>query len=432
MLPNLSDSFLENIPMPAAAICMVSWFAILSFLNAFYIHDYHLKITRYIVHRAGMGSTFIQAFILCVLNSIPKVLLMISLHQPSSIKEFAATVFGSTHISVTIAFAAVLLSAKANCLVHHTSFYKDIFFLEISHFLLVLLFSSSTSFLAIPLMALGIVLIFLSNTVLLPAYIAPIVNSGIIATSSPPPSPILAFFLLPTRMVFSMILLDPSEIPKKTSYSIIFSPLISLLIALIYFPMGLELQALLFLSTGALLLGLVLYTLARRSVLPEVLYLYSLVVSIIFFSMTMGSFLSLVKHINRMTGAGIQFLSGTLLAFQANLAEIITCSDYSRNGSVVVAVCSILYTHIYNSMLAFPILKLFSSKDVEMSYPQNISGIPVVYFSYVFMLAELKVIFVNYILRHHKLTKDLAYTLIGIYVFFMIGFSMQGRASLSL
>lgn len=425
--------FLEDIPRPLAGAILLFWFIVLSFLNAFYIYEYHLKFTKYIVQRFGMNNTFIQALILCFLNGISKIVFLGTLYNPFSIGEFASSISGSTQLSMAVTLALVLLSTKTNCFVHHTSFYKDIIFLEAAHLLLLLLLLDAPHFFTIPFMALAIFLVFLFNTVLLPVYIAPPVVTDTVSTSSTTPNPMLSSILYPIKYIFDAVLFDPPSPmsqgdSKKTSYTNIFSPIINLLTAVVYFRIGLKHSELIALSICALILGGILYMLAVEKVLIELLYLYSFMVSLLFFSMITGSFISLTEHISKLTGLGTQFLSGTLLAFQANLAEIVVCCDYAKGGAATLAICSILYTHIYSSLFAFPALKIFSAKDGRHFH--NLQGVPFMHFSYVFTLAEIKVIFINYALRHHKLTKDLAYTLLVIYFLFMVGFSMEGKPHL--
>lgn len=431
MLSASLHPFPQTLSEPVGSICTVSWLAVLSFLNIFYTYEHYLKITRYIVRRVGMENPFVQALVLCFMNSVPKTILLANLHRPSSVEEFSSAISGSTQMSIAVTLAVALISSKTNCFVHHTSFYKDILFLEASHLLLFLLFSNSPNIMAVPLMALGIFSIFLFNTILLPTYIVPALTGDVPSISPATTNPKMGILLRPVRFVLGIILLDPSslassESPKRTPYTIVLSPILNLLVLVTHFNMELKSSETIVLVVCSLVLGSALYVLAKERVLPDALYLYAFLTSILFFSVVVRSLVALTPNISKITGLGTQFLSGTLLSLQASLTEIITCSSYSRGGSPTLATCSVLYTHVYNTLLLFPSLKLFSSKDIE-TYIYNIAKIPFVHFSYVFVLAEIKVVFVNYLLRHRKLTSDLGYTLLVIYLLFIIGFAMEGK-----
>ncbi|AFM98780.2 hypothetical protein EHEL_080780 [Encephalitozoon hellem ATCC 50504] len=433
MLSKPLELFFEVSSAPHTIIYIVFWFAALTFLNIFYTREYHVKIMKHITKK--IRNIFIQALVLCFLNSIPKIILMVNLYRNSSIQVFASAISGTTQISMAISLALVLILAKTNCFVHHISFYKDILFLEASHLLLLIMFSNATDALTVPLMALGVFSTFLFNTFSLPPYISQVSNSSdeeVISSHAQPPSPSLTLY--PFRLIFNLLFLDPSHISpsssKKTPYTIVLSPVINFLIGAMYLRMDMRRFELLLSLACSFLLGLLLYMMARKRILSTLSCLYSLAASILFFSIIMESFVSLSMHISNATGLGAQFLSGTFLSLQCNLTEIVTCLSYTGNEMLIVSSCSILYTHMYNTLLFFPVAKLLLGKTGAYAQSHNISNAPFVYFSYVFILAEIKVIFVNYLLRHHKLTKDLGYTLIAIYVLFIIGFAMEGKTHL--
>lgn len=432
MLSWSPESFLEGLPAPAAAVSTVSWAAALTFLNVFYVYEYHLRTSRYILER--IESTFSQALVLCLLNSIPKVVLAASLYRAAPGAVFASTISGSTQISMAITLAAVLLFAKTNCFVHHISFYKDILFLEASHLLLLIMFSSASESLTVPLMALGVFAMFLFNTLSLPTYISQPPDRALEATSSPQEARSKTPILYPVRAVLNVIFLDPQllhpETSKTTPYTTVLSPPVNLLIAMSYFRIAPGHFGLLLCFIGSFLVGLLLYVAVRRRILPGISCLYTLAASAVFFLMMTESLVGLTAYIGKATGLGIQFLSGTFLSLQSNIAEIVTCLEYSRAGMSAMASCSALYTHMYNSLLLFPAAKLLLGRGKGDTCPQNIANAPFVYFSYVFILAEIKVVFVNYLLRHHKLTKDLGYTLVAIYTLFIIGFAIEGKPHL--
>ncbi|KMV65610.1 hypothetical protein M970_080830 [Encephalitozoon cuniculi EcunIII-L] len=359
---------------------------------------------------------------------------MVSLYRTSSIQVFASAISGTTQISMAISLALVLVFAKTNCFVHHISFYKDILFLEASHLLLLIMFSSTTDTLTVPLMALGVFSTFVFNTFSLPAYIvqaSPSSQEALFSLSRPSP----AFRVLyPVRFVFNAVFLDPallsSESSKKVPYTIVLSPAINLLIVVSYFRINIGHFGLLLSFACSFLVGLLLYMMARKRVLSTASCIYTLTASVVFFSIIMESLTSLTAHISKETGLGIQFLSGTFLSLQSNFMEIVTCLKYSEGEMLIVSSCSIIYTHMCNVLLFFPIIRLLLGRGGGGAYPHGIANAPFVYFSYVFILAEIKVIFVNYLLRHHKLTKDLGYTLIAIYALFVVGFAIEGKAHL--
>lgn len=433
MLLKSLEPFFGMPSAPNTIIYIAFWLAALTFLNIFYTNEHHVKIAKHITKK--IKNIFIQALALCFLNSIPKIILMVNLYRTSSIQVFASAISGTTQISMTISLALVLILAKTNCFVHHISFYKDILFLEASHLLLLIMFSNTTDTLTVSLMALGVFSTFLFNTLSLPQYISQASNNDdqeVISSQAQPPSTSLALY--PLRLIFNLVFLDPSHLSpsssKKTPYTIVLSPIINFLIGALYFRMSMGRFELLLSLACSFLAGLLLYMMVRKRVLSTILCSYSLAASILFFSIIMESFVNLAMHLSSATGLGIQFLSGTLLSLESNLMEIVTCLNYNGGETLVVSSCSVLYTHMCNILLFFPVTKLLLGRTGAYAQSHNISNAPFVYFSYVFILAEIKVIFINYLLRHHKLTKDLGYALIAIYALFITGFAIEGKTHL--
>lgn len=403
----------------------------MAFLNIFYAHEYHSKVTKHITKK--IENIFIQALVLCFLNGIPKMILMVNLYRTFPIQVFASAISGTTQISIAISLALVLIFAKTNCFVHHISFYKDVLFLEASHLLLLIMFSNTADTLTIPIMTLSVFFAFLFNTFSLPAYISQVPAEAQDTVSSHPQAPHPSLGLYPIRFIFNTIFLDPDQLSsssKKTSYTIMLSPAISLLVGMVHFRIDIGRLEFLLSLICSFFAGLLLYMMIRKRIFSTISCLYTLAVSMLFFSIIMENLVDLTVRISNATGLGIQLLSGTFLSLQSNLTEIVTCLKYKGNEMLTVSSCSILYTHIFNALLFFPTIRLLLTKDGILPHSQNISNAPFVYFSYVFILAEIKVIFVNYLLRHHKLTKDLGYTLIAIYALFIIGFAIEGKEHL--
>lgn len=413
-------------PAPSSAASTAACTAGLVLLNVFYIREHHTKLTRHILQRMGSG-TFVQAVLLCLLNTIPKAALLAALHTPARIREFSSALSGSMQISFTISFAAVLIAARTDLFIHHTSFYKDIVFLEGSHVLMLVLISTIPQLVAPSIMALGLFALFAANTLTLPEYIAlPTVLDA-------PPSAKTHSPLYLLRAALNMLLLDPSLLdashPKTPPYSAALSPAANIVLVLLYFQISPGIIQTLLLSLLALGAGAALFVLARRRVLVDILCIYSLAASILFCTLTMRAFAGLAESISTFTGLGTQFVSGTVLALHSNLAEIITCTAFSRTGASTLAACSVIYTHPINTTLVLPLIKLLLSSGLP-ALRTDIRTLPFTFFSFVFSLAEMKVIFTNYMLRNCKFTKDLGYTLLAIYLLFTVGFSIEGRAHL--
>ncbi|KAH9411019.1 hypothetical protein HK407_09g14350 [Ordospora pajunii] len=435
MFPGLSLLLPDTQPLPVYIMLAGSLLAFAALLSVFYAQEYHTRIARFFIMKTE--NTFIRALMLCLLNSMPKIVLMASLHRASSIGIFSSVLSGSTQLSVAITLAIILLSAKSNFVVHHMSFYKDIFFMEASHLLLLIMLSNVSSSSFIPFMSLCVFAIFLTNTITIPSYIAQSQSSSIssraFALDSAPHTAGRAL-MYPLRLVFDVLLLNHSRMPheatKKKPYAAIFSPAINMMIALSYFGMHLEYAKILALMICALLFGSLLYVFTKKKILSNVLHLYSLAAATTLFSVMMAGTCSMVQHIAEVSGVGSQLLSGTLLSMFANIVEIVTCMHYARSGMPEMASCSVMYSPVFNSLLFLPLIKIALGRDTLHAGVQNISNAPFVYFSYVFILAEVKVVFVNYLLRHQKLTRDLGYTLIVVYSLFIAGFAVEGKAHL--
>ncbi|KAM0671256.1 hypothetical protein OCOL_001706 [Ordospora colligata] len=435
MFPGSLQLFPDSLPLPVYMMINGSLLALAALLSVFYAQEYHTRITRFFIMKTE--NTFMRALILCLLNSMPKIVLLASLHSASSLSIFSSVLSGSTQLSVAITLAIVLLSAKSNFVVHHMSFYKDIFFMEASHLLLLIMLSNASASSFIPFMSLCVFAIFLTNTITIPSYISQVpsnsVSSRTFALDDIPHTTGRAL-TYPLRLVFDALLLNhsymPHEVAKKKPYAAIFSPTINMMIVLSYFGMHFEYTTILALMICALLFGSLLYTFVKKRIMSNALYVYSFAAATALFSVIMVGTSSMIKNIAEVSGVGSQLLSGTLLSMLANIVEIVTCMHYARSSMPEMASCSVMYSPVFNSLLFLPLIKIALGRDTLYAGIQNIANAPFVYFSYVFILAEIKVLFVNYLLRHQKLTKDLGYTLIVVYLLFIAGFAVEGKTHL--
>jgi Ca2+/Na+ antiporter len=431
----ISTSLLASSTAPIKVIGMGTWVSLLTLVNAYFACRYYSKITKTLLHRTAPDNVFMRGIFLCLFNNVPRVVALALLFGKSEVHATSLQC-GSCLFAITVILALTVLFSRQLCIIHHMVFYKDILFIEITY--LVLLFTIASDGRGLDRNAVFSIIalaLFLSNTYALPSYLSQPTDIDLSEPHASMFDSSLEALMTPVRLLFDILVLDPSTlvsgpIDDTSSYVAIFSPLFNFLVGIVYFGISLKRMYFAVLAIISLLLGIILYVLTTKKLSAAFISLYSFCSSVLCLTIIMRSSIDVVEYSKVIFDLGEHFLSGTFLTWQASVVDIVMSIECSRKGHALMAMLSALYTPILLTLIGFCNLKILM-RALGGVVSKEILREPIIFFTFSFMMISMPIIFVNYAIRHQKLTRDLAIFLLILYFLYLLSFCMEGRPFVS-
>ncbi|KAF9764703.1 hypothetical protein NGRA_0352 [Nosema granulosis] len=405
--------------------CLQILFVVLSIFVTIYISLFFYKKTLdYLFRELGSENTFRNSLLLSLINSIPRTL-MIFMNLKDSVEDNCSFINGLTIYNITLYLPLLVLSSPNICYINQNSFLKDFLFLELAF--LHSFSNTENSYyyppLIVHLFALGLFVFFITSVFKLSDIFSGDNSSGLVEASR------LQMFAFHRafKNIYDVLILDLEGIHKfagRINWRILASPVLNTLFIISYNGLWREDRKLLMSFLTAFILGIILIRSSKSSNLQIFVYIYAISASIMHVYLFFSSYSYLLNRLAHTYNLNINYLRTAILPLLISVVEVFTLLYYSSVGCSTLAICSLIYSTIYNMLLLRPLVNIIALKT-GLS-PSN-SQIDCNYFCYVFGIVSSLVIIFNYIVRNHKISRDLSYNLLFTNFFFNISLLLDYR-----
>lgn len=379
---------------------------------------YYRKMVDSLFREIKTENIFRKSILLALLNCIPKTLLILT-NIRSGIDDNGALTNGMTILNITLCLPLIILRCPKKCYINHNSFIKDFLFLELSF---LHQFSGLNTLVLPPLfvefVVLTIFIFFLASTFKLPESMARDSLSNL--TGIARLEFLTDFFKRSFKHIYDILILDLERVHKFSgtlNWRVLVSPIVNTFILIAYNGLWMDDRKILVSFLTAFIFGIILMKASKNTNLISIVYLYGVSASILHVYIFFSSYISIINSLSQKLNLNINYLRTVALPLLLSFMELFTLLYYSSIGYSTLAICSLIYSTIYNMMFLKPLINIIALRT-NSTYVNELVNCNE--FCYAFGIITSLVIMFNYVVRNQRITKDLSYNLLFTYIFFQV------------
>lgn len=351
-----------------------------------------------------------NAMILCLLNNVPKIIFAL---DKTNLEYNSSMIFGFTTINLTFGLSLLLLCTEIKCFLNINILVKEYIFLTISlvHQKLFLQEKFSSDI----LMKVSVIL-FVSYMVY-SLYMANI-NTNEIQFLNESNTDLTLFTQInkyTIKFILDAIIIDIENLNKTTcvnTFKTVLSPVFNTVVFLLFFSHQTNLLTKLISLIFSFFVGCALLKCSKKRNLQQINYSYGLLASYMYMHVLLSRLPDAFNFFSNKLKIKPQFLSMISTPMCLMYPELLNLIYFGKKHRPSLSIMSLFSSIILNSFFIYPLKMLFLDDNLFTYYKGDEISLS-------YSIISLIVIAFNYVMRNQKLSRDLGYIQMIVFVFYL-------------